>query len=114
MATPQITNEIAAGEGLYLSAAAKLFPPYRLGRPVSLACVLRWIVDGVRGPNAECIHLEAARLAGKWVTTPAAISRFLLAQTPEGSDCPMSQHRTTRQRQRAAERAEKALEAMGI
>jgi hypothetical protein len=114
MTTSKIADEIAAGEGVYLSAAAKRFPTYRRGRPVTLACVLRWITQGVRGPKGERIHLEGARLAGKWVTTPSAISRFLRAQTPQGNDNPMSPPRTGGQRRQAAEAAERELERLGI
>lgn len=111
-----ITDEIASGQGIYLSAAARLFPSYRLGRPVSLQCVLRWVVDGVRGPEGRRIHLEAARLSGKWVTTPAAISRFIGAQSQNPSsenDSPASRP-TVSQRRREAALAAKELERLGI
>jgi hypothetical protein len=108
-----LLEEIAAGQGIYLSAAARRMPRYRLGKPVSLNCVLRWVKGGVRGMAGEYIRLEAARLFGKWVTTPAAISRFLQAQTPALAHHTAPQ-RTSKQRRRAAELAEQELERLGV
>ena len=78
----QVAAEIAAGQGMLLRSAAKLFPSSRRGAPVSLSCVLRWIIRGTPGPNGERVKLEGARLAGKWVTSASAIARFIAAQTP--------------------------------
>jgi hypothetical protein len=108
-----IIDEIAAGEGIYLSASARLFPRYRLGKPVSLACVLRWVTQGVRGADGRPVRLEAAKLAGKWVTTPEAIARFLEAQTPALAE-PTTRRRTAKQQRRTAELAEQELERLGI
>jgi hypothetical protein len=38
---------------LSLDQAAKRLPPGRNGAPVSLACVLRWVLRGARGPDHE-------------------------------------------------------------
>ena len=111
--TQTVIDEITAGQGIYLSRAARLMPCYRRSRPVTLSCVLRWITDGVRGPSGKRIHLGAARLSGKWVTTPGAIERFIAAQTP-AEYVPGPAPRTPTQRQRAAAAAEKQLEALGI
>jgi hypothetical protein len=78
----QVFEEIARGEGQTLHQLAKLFPPARRGRPVSLSCILRWVLDGTRTPDGRTVRLEAARCSGRWLSTPAAIQRFLAAQTP--------------------------------
>src|SRR5260370_22879053 len=78
----QVAAEIAAGQGMLLRSAAKLFPSSRRGAPVSLSCVLRWIIRGTPGPNGERVKLEGARLAGKWVTSASALARFIAAHTP--------------------------------
>ncbi len=110
----QLSEEIAQGHGKALSQATKLFPSSRRGRPVTLSCVLRWALDGVRGPDGERIRLEAARLAGRWITTPQAIARFIDAQTPRIEDAVPAAPRSPAARTRAAERAARELEKSGI
>ena len=55
-----------------LTAATKIIPPKRTGRPVSDSCVYRWISEGVRGPDGKRIRLEAVHIAGRWLTSVAA------------------------------------------
>jgi hypothetical protein len=57
--------EIAQGQGEKLSLLALRLPSARQGRPVSLACVARWVRHGVRLSNGDVVRLEAARLAGR-------------------------------------------------
>ncbi len=111
-----ILSEIVTGHGLTLSQAAIRFPSYRRGRPVSLGCVARWVIDGVRGPDGQRVHLEAARLSNRWITTPQAIARFIGAQTPTiaAPGTPTPAPRSPSVRQRASERAARQLEAVGI
>lgn len=68
----------------------------------------------MKGPGGRRIKLEAARLAGKWVTTPGAIRRFVQALTPTQDAEPAPAVRTPNARRRAAERAVKQLERAGI
>ncbi len=65
-----------------LRAAARLLPPGRRGRHVTVSCVFRWIVDGVVGPDGKRVRLEAARVGGRWLTSVPALERFAIAQTP--------------------------------
>ena len=113
MPTQELRAEIEAGQGESLTRAARRFPPARLGRPVTPSCLVRWITRGVKGPGGQRVKLEAARLAGKWITTPAAIGRFVEAQTPRPDDVPPVP-RTSGVRRRAADRAAKELERLGI
>jgi hypothetical protein len=112
MITQTLLDEIAAGHGLYLSAAARRFPSFRQGRPVSLSCLVRWLRDGVRGQNGERIHLEASRLAGRWITTPQAIVRFLEAQAPKLGGSGRGAPRASGVRQRASEQAGRSCHAL--
>src|SRR5262249_43174682 len=96
-----------------LSQAARLLPPGRRGRPVTLSCVLRWVLDGVRLPSGDTVRLEAIRLGGRWLTSVEAMERFALSQTPR-LDSPTPVIRTPRQRLRAAERATRELKRVGI
>ena len=98
---------------LTLSQAARLLPPSRQGKPVTLSCILRWVLDGVRSPSGEKIRLEAIRLGPKWVTSQEAIQRFADRQTPTLDDR-APEVRTPTQRQRASDRAAKELERLGI
>jgi hypothetical protein len=109
-----LLQEIAAGEGEYLARAARRMPSVRQGKRTTLSCILRWVLDGVKGPDGSRIKLEAARLAGKWVTTPGAVRRFIAAQTPRDPEAPAPVPRTPGHRRRAAERAGAALQDMGV
>jgi hypothetical protein len=90
-------------------------PTGRNGKQLSLSAALRWVLQGVKLPDGRRLHLEAIRVGGKWVTSVEALERFALAQTPR-LDCHTEQApaRTARQRQRAADRAAKELERLGI
>jgi hypothetical protein len=115
MLSDQFLSEIEAGEGQRLAVAARLVPSARQDKPVSMSCLLRWVLDGARGPGGKRIRLEACRISGKWITTRGALRRFIEAQTPELADGePAAKPRTPRQRRKAAERAEKELEQLGI
>lgn len=82
MLSDQILAEIERGEGENLVTFAKRIKPTRQGKPVTMTCVLRWITKGVKikGSNV-IIKLEAVRLSEKWITTPGALKRFIVAQT---------------------------------
>lgn len=58
----QLLEEIAAGEGLTLAQLARLMPSSRKGRPVSLSCMVRWVIDGIKLPTGDRVRLEACRL----------------------------------------------------
>ena len=53
---------------LSLSQAAKRFPPFRQGRPVSSSTVWRRAHDGIVTPEGNRVRLEAVRLGGRWLT----------------------------------------------
>src|SRR5947209_1904698 len=97
-----------------LSQAARLLPPGRRGRPVTLSCVLRWVLDGVKLPSGEVVRLEAVRLGGRWITSVEALERFADRQTPRLGDASTKSFRTPVPRSRAAQRADKHLAAIGI
>jgi hypothetical protein len=96
-----------------LSQAARLLPPGRGDRPVSLSCLLRWVLRGARGPSGELIRLEAVRLGGRWLTSREVLQRFAEALTPRLADTPPSP-RPPAARQRASARAAEQLERVGI
>lgn len=116
MYTQALLDEIAAGNGLPLSQLSKLIPPTRgKGRPVSFSCVLRWVLEGALGPDGkERIALEAVRMAGRWVSSKAALQRWLAAQTPQPKGEPAPTPRSASKRQRSSDRAAKQLTKLGI
>lgn len=99
---------------LSLAQAARRFPPYRLGRPVSPATIWRWCRRGVQVPGVGTVYLESLRLSGRWLTSVQAISRFAARQTPPMDTPPPATPRTPRGRDRAAERAGAELRKLGI
>src|SRR5271156_2732610 len=101
MLTEQLLSEIESGQGLRLAQAAKLLPSNRGNKPVTMSCLCRWVLSGVKLPSGAVIRLEAARLSGKWLTSAAAIRRFVAAQTPNINADPAPTTRTARQQQRA-------------
>jgi hypothetical protein len=97
-----------------LTQAARLLPPGRRGRPVSLSCILRWVLTGATGPSGERVRLEAVRLGGRWVTSREAIQRFAERLTPRLDGDTRPAPRSPTSRRRASERAAAELERAGI
>jgi hypothetical protein len=99
---------------LSLYEAARRFPPARAGRPVSFSCVLRWITDGIPGPDGERVKLEAVRVGGRWLTSEEALARWAARLTPrlhvENAPAPRSPARCRRE----SERAGRELDKIGI
>jgi hypothetical protein len=90
-----------------------LLPRHRKDRPVSPSTLFRWIKDGISLLDGSRLHLEAMLLAGKYLTTHAALIRFIERQTPQQAAPPEIRTPTQRQRaQRAA--AAKLQERYGI
>ena len=112
MVTPN--SAILSERTLSLAAAARLLPPGRRGRPVTLSCLLRWVIDGVRVPGrTDRVRLEAIRMSSRWITSVEALERFAARQTPDFSN-PPPMPRSPNARQRASERAARELEKHGI
>jgi hypothetical protein len=97
-----------------LAEAARLIPPARGGKRTHLSTLLRWILTGCTGPGGETVRLEGQRLGSRWVTSQEAIQRFMAALTPHLGTNPGPAPRTSAQRRRSAERAERDLGRIGI
>lgn len=105
-------DEIQAGDGRPLKDLAKLCPSPHGGH-VHWSALWRWAMRGIKAPGGRILRLEAARLSGKWISTPQAIRRFIASQTPDvssptfepiGRDAPL----------RRAEQARRKLSDMGL
>jgi hypothetical protein len=106
----QLMSETLVG----LCEAARRLPPGRGDRPVSFSCVLRWITQGVAGPDGRRIKLEGVRVGGRWLTSVEALARWAERLTPHLEADPAPLPRTPGKRKREAERAGKTLEQIGI
>jgi hypothetical protein len=69
--------------GIRPAQAARLVPPLRDGRPTHPATIVRWIVDGCPDGRGGREFLEGARTPGGWITSTAALQRFLSRLTPD-------------------------------
>jgi hypothetical protein len=114
MPSPELLAEIAQGHAVTLRQLTKLLPHKRNDKPITLSCVLRWVLDGARTASGERVRLEAVRLAGAWVSTPGALQRFIARQTPDldHEKMPVTS-RAQSARERAAARAGQRLQAQG-
>jgi Protein of unknown function (DUF1580) len=106
--------DLSTEKPIPLNAATALIPPGRNGKRCHLSTLLRWILKGSKSPGGDTVKLEACRLGGRWITSREAIQRFSEALTPASATPSPSATRTPGQRSRAAERAGKDLEALGI
>jgi hypothetical protein len=79
--TARVIEEVTSGDGLTLAQAAKLLPGHRTGHPTNPSTVFRWVVKGAKGAAGAVVKLEAVRLGEKWVTSRAALGRFMSALT---------------------------------
>lgn len=105
-----IESEVASGHGRSLGQIAATLPPARRGKAVTSSCLTRWILNGVRTPDGGRVRLEAIRLAGRWVTTPQALERFLAAQQGRApAPAQLVTGRASARRQRESERASEVL-----
>jgi hypothetical protein len=94
---------------LSLAEAALLLPPGRKGARPTIGCILRWILDGVRGPTGERVRLEAVRLGGRWITSREAVNRLAERLTPP-LDGEATRTRPPAKRQKASELAGRDLD----
>lgn len=98
-----------------LAEAAKIVPPGRAGKKTHLSTLLRWIVHGAKDPAGNLIKLEALRLGGRWMTSREALQRFAERLTPPLDAVPRAEApRPPSARSKAAERAGRELERIGI
>jgi len=88
---------------LTLTEAAKTLP----GR-VALSTIWRWMQRGVRG-----VRLQTVLVGGLRYTSREALQRFVEATTAAADGQPIPA-RTSRQRQKAIEQAERELAKAGI
>jgi hypothetical protein len=97
-----------------LSQLTRLLPPGRSNRPVTISCVLRWIMDGMKDHNGQIVRLEGIRVGGRWLTSIEALNRFADRLTPNLDGQHPTLPRSPTARKRESERAALELEKLGI
>jgi hypothetical protein len=98
---------------LNLAQACRFFAPSRTNRPVHKSRLIRYIVDGVLGPDGTRVRLAALRQGHGWVTTPSAIQAFCEALTPKRRDAAGATH-TPSARRASDAKAARELDRLGI
>jgi hypothetical protein len=111
-----LLGEIAAGQGISFPELARRFPAARGRGRLNPATAYRWALDGIALPDGGRLRLEAVRLGGRYLTTEAALLRFIAAQQAAVGAREIeaaSRTATPNQRRRAAEQAGAVLERRG-
>lgn len=76
----KVAEEIAAGDCLTLSDASRIFSAGR-GKRVHSSTFLDYIRAGCRTKIGDIVKLEAVRFGSRWLTSRAALARFMSALT---------------------------------
>jgi hypothetical protein len=97
-----------------LAALAAKIKSHRRKGHVTAQAVWRWVTVGVRRPDGQVVKLETARLAGRYLTSWAAFTRFIEAQSNLQAPSSMPASRSSGKREKASRRATEALEAAGV
>src|SRR4051812_30723995 len=105
--------DLTAEKPLSLWRAAELIPPARNGKRTNASTIFRWVRDGATGPDGQRVYLEALKLPGRWLTTAAAVQRFLEALTPQRDARPATP-RPSGRRAKASEKAGREPAKIGI
>jgi hypothetical protein len=115
-AIPQVLTEIRTHGGLKLSAVGKQFPAARGEGCVNPATVWRWAHEGAKTPTGERVKLEVVRVGMSWLTSQAALDRFVVAltsaSTPSAGGRDIKIPNPSKRESRAA-RANKKLQEAG-
>lgn len=112
--TNTLVEKILAESPIGMTAAAKLFGTFKQGKPVHPSTVTRWASEGVQIPGGR-LRLEAVKIAGRLVTSRAAVVRFIQGQQEEpaaGQTTPAP--RSPAERRRASDAAAQELDRIGI
>jgi transposase-like protein len=97
-----VASEIVAGDQITLIEIARQFG-------VAPSTVLRWLLRGLPDGRGGRVRLEAVRRGKPWITSRAAIERFLAALPQAGVTPATAPLRTPARRERESAAAMKAL-----
>jgi hypothetical protein len=108
-----IVERILTEGPIGMSAAARLYGSFRGGRPTHPTTPTRHHLHGVILPDGQVVRLEAVRIAGRLMTSRAAVARFIAAQQIEQPPA-TPPTRSPSARRRASEAAAEHLARAGI
>ena len=106
--------DLQTEQPISLAEAARSVPAARNGKRTHLSTILRWIIQGAKGPCGTRVMLEGIRLGNRWMTSRQALQRFADRLTPDLETPQPNPPRSPAQRQEASERAERELAKFGI
>jgi len=104
-------------EGLEsLASLAKRIPSHRRTGTLNPKAVWRWATKGITLPDGQKLRLETVFIAGRYLSSQAALERFISRQQTLPAVLPAkpTPTRTPTSRQQDSLKAEKALDAIGI
>lgn len=98
-----------------LAALAAAIPSHRRDSHLTPQALWRWAVRGIRLADGRVVRLETVRVAGRYLSSRAAVERFVRAQSEPTDPTPLpAASRSPARRQRASDRAAEQLDAAGI
>jgi hypothetical protein len=106
--------DLRTEQPISLAEAARGVPAGRNGKRTHLSTILRWILQGAKGPGGVRVKLEGLRLGGRWMTSREALQRFAEALTPDLAGKPPRPPRSPAARERALRKADAELAKIGI
>lgn len=98
MPSQELMDELLSGDLLTTSQAARVIPGKRGNTVMNPASVFRWITQGCKTPDGRTVRLEAARLGSRYMTSRAALRRFMVAlsEQPESTMKPLQRNESLR------------------
>jgi hypothetical protein len=106
----QVAAEVSQGDAVSTSGVGRMLPGRSPGKTVDPSTVFRWISHGIRRSDGARVRLEAIKIGGRFITSKAAVQRFLVASNEAET---VNTSEATETKQTRAAKASAKLEAMG-
>ena len=100
-----LVERLTAEGFVSMAAIARMLGELKGGRPVHPSTPYRWATKGVRTKDGRVIRLEYLTLAGRPVSSRAALLRFLAAQQQATDTTSVELPRSPAKRRRDSDRA---------
>src|SRR5437870_134599 len=81
-AAANVLDETLGGDRIGLAAIARMLSADGEA-PVRQETIWRWANDGVRTPDGSRVKLETVRFGRRWVSSKAAVRRFVAATSAQ-------------------------------
>lgn len=100
--------DISAEKPISLHEAAAWLPKKKNGKPIAIATIMRWIINGHHG-----IHLEGGRFGDTFCTSVESLRRFAHRSVVQDANAAKERHSSPAEQRREQTRAKKQLDAAG-